>query len=79
MKVVTATEFKAKCLSLLDEVRKGHESITITKRGEPVAVVGPVKRHAYKSPANAWAGRAQILGDIVSSDTADLWEAFRAE
>lgn len=64
MKVVTATEFKAKCLSLLDEVREGHESITITKRGQPVAVLGPVKRR-FKSLGGSWRGRIEEVGDIV--------------
>lgn len=32
-RVVNATEFKAKCLSLLDEVAAQDETITITKRG----------------------------------------------
>jgi prevent-host-death family protein len=65
MKVVTATEFKAKCLSLLEEVREGHESITITKRGEPVAVVSPVKKRRFKSSAGSWKGRIEEVGDIV--------------
>ena len=34
---VTATEFKAKCLSLLDQVESGGETVTITKRGRVVA------------------------------------------
>lgn len=34
---VTATEFKAKCLALLDRVQSTGEVITITKRGKPVA------------------------------------------
>lgn len=76
---MNATEFKAKCLSLLDEVQQGRESIMITKRAQPVAVVGPVTRGVSKSLTNSWAGRAQIVGDIVNSDEADLWEAFRPQ
>lgn len=39
---VSATEFKAKCLSLIDQVEASGDSITITKRGRPVArLVGP--------------------------------------
>jgi prevent-host-death family protein len=36
---VSATDFKAKCLALLDEVNEGGGSVTITKRGHPVAVL----------------------------------------
>ena len=71
-RVVNATEFKAKCLALIDEVQERGETITITRRGLPVAVLGPAKKTAWKSPANSWAGRAKILGDIVNTD--GLWE-----
>jgi prevent-host-death family protein len=39
---ITATEFKATCLALLDQVGSGEITrLTITKRGKPVAVVTP--------------------------------------
>jgi len=74
MKVVSVTEFKAKCLALLDEVETSGESITVTRRGRPCAVVGPAPKKAWKSPANSWAGRAEIVGDIVN--TSHLWKDF---
>jgi hypothetical protein len=37
--VVSATEFKAKCLALLDEVDQRGAAITVTKRGRPVATI----------------------------------------
>ena len=38
--VITATEFKAKCLDILDQVQSRKLSrVTVTKRGKPVAVV----------------------------------------
>jgi len=38
--VITATEFKAKCLELLDRVQQGLlTKVTVTKRGKPAAVV----------------------------------------
>lgn len=40
-KTMGAAEFKAKCLAILDEVQATGESITITKRGKPVATVSP--------------------------------------
>ena len=63
---VSATEFKAHCLALLDEVREQRSSITITKRGKPVATVGPVKQEKWKSPAGILAGKMKIVGDIVN-------------
>ncbi|MGA2877940.1 MAG: type II toxin-antitoxin system Phd/YefM family antitoxin [Bryobacteraceae bacterium] len=77
-RVVSATEFKAKCLALLDEIELRGGPITITRRGRPVAVLGPAKKKRWKSPANSWAGRAEIVGDIVKADP-DLWDVTRSE
>jgi prevent-host-death family protein len=73
-RVLSASEFKAKCLACLSEIEQRGEPITITKRGRPVAVLGPVKRAALKSPRDSWAKKGRIVGDIV--DTSDLmtWE-----
>ena len=59
-----ASEFKAKCLRLLDEVAEHGHTLIITKHGRPVARVAPV------APAPArmlgrWEGIAKIKGDIV--------------
>ena len=43
---VSASEFKAKCLGLLDEVAEKGETIVVTKRGRPVARVLPVEAPA---------------------------------
>lgn len=40
---VPAGEFKAKCLKLLDEVAETGETIVVTKRGKPVARLGPME------------------------------------
>ncbi|MBI3465772.1 MAG: type II toxin-antitoxin system Phd/YefM family antitoxin [Planctomycetes bacterium] len=40
---ISAGEFKAKCLALLDEVANTGDTIVVTKRGRPVAKVVPVK------------------------------------
>jgi prevent-host-death family protein len=45
-KTITASRFKAECLALLDEVADDGDSLIITKRGRPVAVVGPVQEPA---------------------------------
>lgn len=38
---ITATQFKARCLRLLDEVAETGETLVVTKRGRPVARVEP--------------------------------------
>jgi prevent-host-death family protein len=44
---ISASEFKAKCLGILDRLAR-HElkRVTITKRGQPVAVLTPPERQA---------------------------------
>lgn len=75
-RVVNATEFKAKCSAFLDQVEQNGEPITILRRGRPVAVVGPPKKTAWKSPEGMWIGKVDIVGDIMA-DTSDLWEVLK--
>jgi prevent-host-death family protein len=77
-KVVSATEFKAKCLTMLDAIEEHGGPITITRRGRPVAVLSAAKKKTWKSPANSWAERAEIVGDIVNSDP-ELWDVTCGE
>lgn len=44
MKVVSATEFKRKCLNIIGRMAEDREPVTVTKRGIPVAVLSPVER-----------------------------------
>jgi prevent-host-death family protein len=78
-RVLSASEFKAKCLACLGEIERVGEPIVITRRGRPVAVLGPVKRSASKSPRDSWAGKMRIVGDIVNLDTSVLWDVVRSK
>jgi prevent-host-death family protein len=75
--VIAATEFKAKCLALLDQVDQQGDTIIVTERGRPVATLKPVKQKRWKSPRGSWIGKVEIVGDIVNTDRSDLWEALR--
>jgi prevent-host-death family protein len=46
MTEITASQFKARCLALLDEVAEGGGELVVTKRGQPVAKVVPVTDEA---------------------------------
>lgn len=72
---ISAAEFKAKCLDLMDSVSETGASIVITKRGRPVAVLAPV-RPSRNSLRGIMKGRMQILGDIVSPIEV-VWDAER--
>ena len=75
-RVVSATEFKAKCLALLDEMENNAATITITRRGKPVAVLSPIEKK-WKSPKGSWAKKMTIVGDIVNEDFSQDWEVVR--
>lgn len=52
---ISASEFKAKCLALLDEVAATGRELVVTKRGKPVARLVPAE------PPKPLAGSVRIL------------------
>ena len=79
MKEVAVSEFKAKCLGLIEEVRKTRKSIRLTRFGQPVAELVPASpQKPARRRLGSGAGTARILGDIVGP-TGDLndWDAWR--
>ena len=64
MRSIRVSEFKTKCLAVLDEVERTGESVTILKRGRPVARLVPlVEKGRY--PQHSLFGTVEILGDVV--------------
>ncbi|MCY4426226.1 MAG: type II toxin-antitoxin system Phd/YefM family antitoxin [Halieaceae bacterium] len=74
MNSIKASEFKAKCLKLMDQVAQTCEPLVITKNGKPVATLVPYgeKRHTL---AGLHAGAVHIHGDIISP-LDEPWEAL---
>ncbi|NNM83399.1 MAG: type II toxin-antitoxin system Phd/YefM family antitoxin [Burkholderiales bacterium] len=71
---ISAGEFKAKCLKLMDEVASTHEPVVITKRCKPVAMMVAVTPEKPAPLFGYMAGTATVHGDIVEPvDVA--WEA----
>lgn len=70
---MTVTQFKARCLGVIDRVQKEKTRITITRHGRPAAELVPV---AASSPGKLF-GRAKestvILGDLTG--TGEPWHA----
>lgn len=79
MKKIKSSEFKAKCLALLDRVAATGEPLEITKRGKPVARVVPVNGSKHKYPQMGLKGSCKILGDIISPvlPPLDVWDCMR--
>ena len=78
MKEIAISEFKAKCLAILDQVQKTKHSIRITRFGKPVAEIVPPSVKAQKDWLDSMKGEIEILGDVISpaSDPHD-WEVLR--
>jgi prevent-host-death family protein len=79
MEEVSISEFKAKCLALLEQVNKTKKPLRITRHGKPVAEVVPpstvVDRLAW---IGSMKGQMEILGDIISpASDEDEWEVLR--
>jgi prevent-host-death family protein len=76
---VSISEFKAKCLALLEQVNKTKKPLRITRHGKPIAEVVPpstvVDRLAW---IGSMKGQMEILGDIISpASDEDEWEVLR--
>ena len=77
MLTIQASEFKAKCLALMDQVARTGQTIVVTKNGKPVAELRAHRPPPAKSLIGLHKGRIEIRSDIVSPIGARLWEAMR--
>lgn len=65
MKTISAAKFKARCLSLMDDVQSTRKPLIITKRGKPVAKLVPADP-AKDDFIGSLKGVFRIVGDIES-------------
>lgn len=70
---IKASEFKAKCLQLLDEVQSTGDEIIITKHGRPVGKLTAF-RPRPQSPFGLHQGRIHARDDLITS-TEEFWDA----
>jgi antitoxin (DNA-binding transcriptional repressor) of toxin-antitoxin stability system len=70
-KVISATEFKAKCLKILDDLES--QGIVITKRGQVVAKLTPVHVVDNSKLIGSMKGKVVVKGNIFS--TGRKWNA----
>jgi len=72
---IKASEFKAKCLALMDVVARTGESVVVTKNGNPIAELVPYKPKP-KNARGIWKGQVEIIGDIMSPIDVE-WDAMK--
>ena len=72
---IPAAKAKTHLLQLLDTVDRNRQSITITKRGKPVAQLVPIQTQPHTPLWGCMKGSVKITGDIVGPEP-DIWEAM---
>ncbi len=77
MKKMPVSEFKAKCLSVMDKVCATGESVVVTKHGKPICRVIPEQRDPDKL-FGSMKGVIEIVGDIVApANDPEDWKILR--
>ena len=75
MQTMKASEFKARCLKLMDEIQKSGDEIIITKNGKPVSKLVPYRVKAAML-FGLHEGKIHSTGDDLFS-TGETWESER--
>ena len=75
MRTIKASEFKAKCLKIMDEVAATSEPVEITKFGVPVARLVPARQRP-QTIFGAMKGSVLYIGDVISP-IGEEWNAER--
>jgi len=75
MQTIQASEFKAKCLALMDDVAATGEVLIVTKNGKPIAELRPYSGGKADSPFGLHRD-LRVIGDIVAPIAADEWQAL---
>ena len=64
---IAISKFKAKCLSLLQEVSKTKTPLRVTRRGKAIADVFPASSEGdERSWIGSQSGSIELVGDVVS-------------
>jgi len=65
MTQISASQFKARCLSLMDEVASSGTVLVITKNGKPVAELHPCRGQRRASPFGLHP-QTRLLGNVIA-------------
>jgi len=75
-KIMKASEFKAKCLGVIDEVVETGKPVVVTKNGEPLVDLIPHKPAKKMKARGIWKSKIVITGDIISPIDVE-WNALK--
>jgi prevent-host-death family protein len=80
MQEIAISRFKATCLAVLEDVRRTHKPVLVTRFGKPVAqIVPPPPPKRSKNWLGSMKGSMKIVGDIISpAIDEDEWDALNS-
>ena len=78
MTKINASDFKARCLAILDHVHETGERVVILKRGRPVAELTRATGESERYPQAELEGTVVILDDVIEPVfPEERWESLK--
>ena len=74
MKTMAISQFKTHALKVIDQLSHNHESIVVTKRGKPLALITPYEDPSKKIQSGQLSNTFVFEEDIISPIGEDMWE-----
>lgn len=78
METINASDFRARCLAILDRVHATGQRVVILKRGRPVAELSPTRLTLAEYPQMELKGSVTVVDDIVGpAIPEEHWDSMR--
>ncbi len=74
---IKISEFKAKCIGYLNKVEEEGATYVVTRRGKPIATIGPKPNMKREKRLGTLKDKIQIQGEIVETDFSQDWEVLK--
>jgi prevent-host-death family protein len=71
---ISASQFKARCLGLMDDVAASGDVLVITKNGQPVAELHPARPPRHPTPFGLHRA-TRLIGDVLAP-LEEPWDAL---
>ena len=76
MEKINVSDFKARCLAILDRIARTGERVTILKRGKAIAEIVPATAGGEGHPQETLRGTVEFRGDVIEPALpAEDWDA----
>ena len=76
MQTIQASEFKAKCLALIDKIAASGETLVVTKKRKPIVEMKPYLGKRVTSPFGLHPD-LEIHVDLLAPLEENLWEVLK--